>query len=195
MFSPLLVQHLGAGQPAAEHLERGLGVDAVRLQERRRPRRAAGCSPATISWFAALTVWPAPFGPTWTTVLPTASRTGRAASKSSAVPPTMIDSAAFFAPASPPETGASSRRKPALLGLLGELGGDVRPDAGEVDHQRARLRRARTPRPSPASTSWTSGESGTITATTSASRTASAIDTAARPPAATSGAIFSGDRL
>ena len=29
----LLVQHLRAGQPAAEHLERGLGVDAVRLEE------------------------------------------------------------------------------------------------------------------------------------------------------------------
>jgi hypothetical protein len=30
---PLLVEHLGAGQAAAEHLHRGLGVDAVRLEE------------------------------------------------------------------------------------------------------------------------------------------------------------------
>ena len=47
--------------------------------------------PATISWLAALTVWPEPAGPTWTMVLPTASSTGRAAAKSSAEPPTMID--------------------------------------------------------------------------------------------------------
>ena len=32
--------------------------------------------PATISWFAALTVCPEPFGPTWTTVFPTTSRIG-----------------------------------------------------------------------------------------------------------------------
>ena len=41
--------------------------------------------------------------------------------------------------------------------------------------------------PSPLSTSSTSGESGTITATTSASLTASAIEAALRPPASTSG--------
>ena len=48
---------------------------------------------------------------------------------------------------------------------------------------------------SPVSTSRTCGESGTITATTSASRTASAMVVAARPPAATSGSAFSGVRL
>ncbi len=53
---------------------------------------------------------------------------------------------------------------------------------------------ANTP-PSPASTSRTSGESGTMTATTSASDTASATDAAARPPASTSGLVFSGVRL
>jgi hypothetical protein len=40
--------------------------------------------PATMSWFAAFTVWPDPAGPTWTMVFPTASSTGLAASKSAA---------------------------------------------------------------------------------------------------------------
>ena len=44
--------------------------------------------------------------------------------------------------------------------------------------------------PSPASTSRTWGESGTMTATTSASRTASAIEPAPLPPAATSASIL-----
>ena len=64
--------------------------------------------PATISWLAALTVWPEPAGPTWTMVLPTASRTAWPRSKSAASPPTMIDSVASIAPASPPLTGAST---------------------------------------------------------------------------------------
>ena len=74
----------------------------------------------TISWLAALTVWPAPLGPTCTIVLPTASKIGLAAAKSSAAPPTMIDSAAFLAPASPPETGASSSRKPRSFAVCGQ---------------------------------------------------------------------------
>ena len=53
---------------------------------------------------------------------------------------------------------------------------------------------SKTP-PSPASTCSTSGESGTITATTSAPLTASAIEDAARPPASTSGWVRSGSRL
>src|SRR5229473_1620194 len=48
-----------------------------------------------------------PPGPTWTTVLPTASNTGVAASKSAGAPPTMIDSTPSMAPCSPPDTGAS----------------------------------------------------------------------------------------
>ena len=70
--------------------------------------------PATMSWLAALTVWPEPAGPTCTIVLPTASSTGSAASKSAGSPPTMIDRLPSTAPASPPLTGASSTRSPAL---------------------------------------------------------------------------------
>ena len=70
--------------------------------------------PATMSWFAALTVCPEPAGPTCTIVLPDRVEHGRAASKSSASPPTMIDRLASIAPASPPLTGASSTRSPAL---------------------------------------------------------------------------------
>ncbi len=67
---------------------------------------------ATMSWLAALTVCPAPCGPQRTMVVPSASNRGRAASKSSWGPPTMMDSTASMAPASPPETGASSTRRP-----------------------------------------------------------------------------------
>ena len=45
-------------------------------------------------------------------VLPMAWKTGRAASKSAASPPTMIESAPSIAPFSPPDTGASSIRTP-----------------------------------------------------------------------------------
>jgi hypothetical protein len=69
--------------------------------------------PATISWLAAFTVCPDPGGPTRTTVEPTVSKIDFTASKSSGSPPTMIDSLASFAPASPPLTGASSTRTPA----------------------------------------------------------------------------------
>jgi hypothetical protein len=69
--------------------------------------------PATINWLAAFTVCPDPAGPTCTIVFPTASSTGRAAAKSPACPPTMIDRLPSTAPASPPLTGASNTRNPA----------------------------------------------------------------------------------
>ena len=93
--------------------------------------------PATMSWLAALTVCPEPAGPTWTIVLPTASSTGLAASKSAASPPTMIDRLASIAPASPPLTGASSTRSPRCAARLGHPDGDVRPDRAHVDVERA----------------------------------------------------------
>ena len=147
-----------------------------------------------MSWFAALTVWPEPAGPTCTTVLPTASNTGLAASKSSAAPPTMIESTPSMAPASPPDTGASSTRNPrsapsaasaaATSGRMLEKSMTSAPDGAF----------SKTP-PGPARTAWTSGESGTMVATTSASRTASAMSLAPRPPAATSCSTRSGLRL
>ena len=136
---------------------------------------------ATMSWLAALTVWPAPLGPTRTTVFPTASKTGLAASKSARSPPTMMDSAAFFAPASPPETGASRMRRPRSRACFASS--DV-TSGRMLEKSMTRvpgLAVSKTP-PGPASTSWTSGESGTITATTSASCTASPIEAAPLPP-------------
>ena len=47
------------------------------------------------------------FGPTWVMFLPISSNSGLARAKAASGPPTMIVSAAFFAPTSPPETGAS----------------------------------------------------------------------------------------
>ena len=65
--------------------------------------------PATISWLAALTVWPEPAGPTCTMVLPTASSTGRAAVEVVRVAADHDGQRAPRSrPASPPDTGASS---------------------------------------------------------------------------------------
>jgi hypothetical protein len=63
---------------------------------------------ATTTWLAAFVTCPAPLSPTRTIVCPIASKRGRALSKSSALPPTMIESVPCCAPTSPPETGASS---------------------------------------------------------------------------------------
>src|SRR5450759_1321906 len=135
--------------------------------------------PATMSWLEALTVWPDPAGPTWTTVRPTASSTGCAAAKSSAEPPTMIERTASMAPCSPPDTGASRTRSPASLPCAAR-----RLDtSGRIEEKSmtrvpsAALAKTPSSPPRPASTS---GESGTIVATTSAPLPASATDAAAR---------------
>ena len=60
----------------------------------------------------SLATSPAPTAPMWTTWPPMAPRTGRAASRSSASPPTMMASVPSSAPATPPETGASMNRTP-----------------------------------------------------------------------------------
>ena len=63
-------------------------------------------------WLTILVCCPAPGPPWWTIVLPMHSNTGCTASTTSLSPPIMIDSAAFFAPTSPPDTGASSACTP-----------------------------------------------------------------------------------
>ena len=63
---------------------------------------------ATMIWLATLHTWPEPgASPTWVMFLPISSNSGMARSKSVVAPPTMMVSAAFFAPTSPPDTGAS----------------------------------------------------------------------------------------
>jgi hypothetical protein len=109
-----------------------------------------------------------------------------AAAKSSAVPPTMIDRAAFTAPAWPPDTGASTSRRPrSVASRLSSAVTSGRMLEKSITRVPG-LAVSKTP-PSPVSTAWTSGESGTMTATTSASATASAAEPAARPPASSSG--------
>ena len=59
-----------------------------------------------------LAAWPLPDGPAWTTALPICASTGRARATPASLPPTMKVSVAFSAPATPPETGASSTSRP-----------------------------------------------------------------------------------
>ncbi len=149
---------------------------------------------ATTSWLAALTVWPEPLGPTWTTVPPTVSNSGFASAKSASLPPTMIERVALRAPASPPDTGASSSRSVRYRACSSSA---TVTSGRMLEKSITRVPGAacsNTP-PSPARTCRTSGESGTITQTTSAPVTASAIEEAARPPASVSGRVLSGVRL
>ena len=95
--------------------------------------------PATMSWFAAFTVWPDPAGPTWTMVFPTASSTGLAASKSAASPPTMIDRLASTAPGLATADGCVEHLQAALLAGLGYPHRYVRPNRAHVDVERALL--------------------------------------------------------
>src|SRR4029079_16107612 len=125
----LALEHGAAGQPAAQHPQRRLGVDAVGLEEhdrlgqqlqvarhdelvRGRERLTRDRAPARMGGLGALTVWPEPGGPTCTAVLPTASNTGAAAAKSSAAPPTMIESTPSMAPGSAAAPSAATTRNP-----------------------------------------------------------------------------------
>ena len=114
--SALLVQHLAAGQPAAEDLQRGVGVDAVGLQEDDRLGEQLDVA-GDDQLVGGLDGLPGAGGSDVHDGLADGLENRRRRPKSSAVPPTMIDSAAFMAPASPPETGASSIRKPRACGL------------------------------------------------------------------------------
>ena len=89
----------------------------------------------------------------------------------------MIDSTPSMAPCSPPDTGASSIRKPRSVASAASAAAT----SGRMDEKSmisAPGRACSNTPPSPVSTAWTSGESGTIVATTSASRTASAMSLA-----------------
>ena len=80
--------------------------------------------------------WPAPWPPTWTTRLPSSSKSGRARSNASASPPTMIVRVASVAPRGPPLTGASRTSS------VGALGGESPRERGRarrhVDEERSR---------------------------------------------------------
>src|SRR5699024_9308531 len=145
---------------------------------------------ATMSWFAAFTVCPDPAGPTCTIVLPTVSKMGLASSKSAASPPTMMDNAALIAPGSPPETGASSIRKP----LSRASAASSTATSGRIEEKSMMsapaLAWANTPSSSSRRTPATSGESGTMIAMTSASATASATLSEDLPPAARRSSYF-----
>ena len=106
----------------------------------------------------------------------------------------MIDSVPSMAPCSPPDTGASSIRKPRSLASAASAAATSgrMVEKSMISAPGGAL--SNTP-PGPASTERTSGESGTIVATTSASRTAPAMSAAPRPPAATSRSIRAGLRL
>src|SRR5262245_51265060 len=60
----------------------------------------------------SLAAWPLPGPPACTMVLPMPSSSGRARSKASSAPPTMKVSVAACAPATPPDTGASTMASP-----------------------------------------------------------------------------------
>ena len=106
----------------------------------------------------------------------------------------MIDSTPSTAPCSPPDTGASRTRKPRAF----PSAASPADTSGRMEEKSITsvpgLALANTPS-SPPSTAATSGESGSIVATTSAPATASATLDAPRPPAATRASTLAGLRL
>ena len=150
---------------------------------------------ATISWFAALTVWPEPEGPTWTMVLPTAFRTSWRGLEVGGV-------AADHDGQRRRRWRPVRRRRPGRRGAGCRLPWRRRPGAwrrrGGCWMRRSRACpswRWRRRRPAPLTTPSTSGESGTMVMTTSASLTASAMLAAPLPPSETSLSILSWLRL
>ena len=139
--------------------------------------------PATMSWLAALTVCPEPCGPTCTMVLPTASKTGRRGVE-------VVGVAADHDRQRGRRPRRPRRRRPGRRAsgspaprLRGELGGDVGPDRGEVDDQRARAWRRRRLRPRRPAPPARPGSPAPSVPRCRPSRTASATDSAPRPPA------------
>ena len=63
---------------------------------------------ATIIWLATLVIWPSPTPPTSVMFFPISSNSGLTRANAASVPPHMMESVAFLAPTSPPDTGAST---------------------------------------------------------------------------------------
>ena len=86
---------------------RTLAGSAPALAANSRPSATALMVRATTIWLATLQVWPSPVPPTSVMFLPMASNAGLTRSNTAGLPPHMMDSVAFLAPTSPPDTGAS----------------------------------------------------------------------------------------
>src|SRR3712207_3397485 len=113
-FSLLTSMTLLPARPA-ERTSRIFSGATPPLEPRTSASLTASMVSATTTWLAALVTWPAPVGPTWFTVAPITSKSGLARSKSSSLPPTMMESVPSMAPTSPPLTGASSMEAPRSL--------------------------------------------------------------------------------
>ena len=97
----------------------------------------------------------------WTMFLPIFWNTGSTRSNTSALPPTMIESAASIAPRSPPDTGASSISAP----RASSAAAISRVATGEIELMSTTTAPRRTPSRmpfGPCTTSRTSGVSATI---------------------------------
>ena len=141
-----------------------------------------------MTWFTALTAWPAPIGPTWVIVRPIAVSTGRARSTSRSCPPTKIVRVAFWAPSLPPETGASTKTSPRPSSRSANF---QLPDGAMVEQSMISVPSwapAATPS-GPKRTASTSGVSDTQTTTMSlAAATSAAVAANVAPRSASSGA-------
>ena len=112
MLPPFWSSTLLPARPPPSTLSAACGVHAVGLDERRRPRRAARCCRRrSAGWRPSRSARRRSARRARSSCRPR-RRPRPAASKSAGSPPTMMDSAAFVAPASPPDTGASRSRKP-----------------------------------------------------------------------------------
>ncbi len=149
---------------------------------------------ATRIWLHSFASCPCPDGPMCVTRLPIAWNTGSARSNGAASPPTMIVRVPAMAPASPPETGASSQEAPSDAARSASL----RVTAGEIVDMSATISPGRAPLSTPSgpiATCSTSGESGTMVTTISDWAATSAGLAPARAPACRSSSTFARVRL
>src|SRR5262245_26965472 len=158
---------------------------------RRKASLTATADTPAIRLLQSFTTSPLPTGPTWKMLAPMASRTGRAAAKSSAEPPTMMASVPSTARGTPPDTGASTKRSPrstAAAATRRETPGSI----VDMSTQSVPLRAAARTPPSPEYADSTLGDDGSIVTTTSAVATTSAALAAAVIPAAAAACTAAG---
>src|SRR5918999_145668 len=125
--------------------------------------------------------WPAPAGPTCTTRVPSASRSGRCLLNVPRLPPTMIVSEAAPAPVGPPLTGASRDPIPARPSSSASVRAS---DGGPVDMSmtaKPRGARERSPEGPSTTSSTTAGEGSERNATVAASAASAGVAATVAP--------------
>jgi hypothetical protein len=154
-----------------------------------RPSWAASCEPSarpssdtkSMRLFASFAAMPMVGPPTWNTWPAIGSTSSAASATASSSPPSMNVSVPAVAPAMPPETGESTKRKPRAAEVSWQ-NRDVSTSTVDVSSSSAVLGAVAQTPPAPPSTSRTCSPRGSDVNTASAPATASAMDSTTCTP-------------